>query len=164
MRSLATGLAVLVATGIVAGCDDPTNNRTSRDAQVYVATIRDVLADQPPPPKPDVLPVVYVVGDGETKIPADVQAEVAADLDDDAEIRFADERVEALLEDEQHRPVRDDGVLMVVGALPTEAGPIDVDVEVYRSDADWSRLVLTVARGSSDWTVTSTSVLPVDDS
>ena len=48
--------------------------RVSRDAQVYVATIRDVLADQPPPDDPDVLPVVYVVGVGETTIPADVQA------------------------------------------------------------------------------------------
>lgn len=133
----------------------------SRDAQVYVATIREVLAEQPQP-DPDVLPVVYIVGVGETKIPADVQAEVAVELDDDADIRFADKRDEAVLENEDHVPVRDHGVLIAVGELPPDVDPVNLDVEVYRSDQDSSKVVLTIARGSSRWTVTSSSLLPAD--
>lgn len=153
----------MVALGSVvgAGCDGSGGGEVSRDAQVYVATIREVLAEQPQP-DPDVLPVVYIVGVGETKIPADVQAEVAVELDDDADIRFADKRDEAVLENEDHVPVRDHGVLIAVGELPPDVDPVNLDVEVYRSDQDSSKVVLTIARGSSRWTVTSSSLLPAD--
>ena len=164
MRSRVAGfvLAGALGSGIGAGCDGSGGEAVSRDAQVYVATIRDVLADQPPAEDPDVLPVVYVVGVGEKAIPADVQAEVAVELDDDAEIRFADQRSEAVLEDEDDAPVRDQGVLVAVGELPGEVEPVVLTVEVYRSEADWSKVVLTIARGSSQWTVTSSSVVPTD--
>ena len=166
MRSRVAGfvLAVTLGSGVVAGCDGSNGAAVSRDAQVYVATIRDVLAEQPPPTDPDVLPVVYVVGVGEKAIPADVQAEVAVELDDDADIRFADQRSEAVLEDEEDVPVRDEGVLVAVGELLPDVDPVDVTVEVYRSEADWSKVVLTIARGSSQWTVTSSSVVPTADS
>lgn len=135
----------------------------SRDAQVYLATIRDVLDDQPPPEDPEILPVVYVVAVGEKAIPADVQAEVAAALDEEADIRFADQREEAVLEDEDHLPVRDEGVLVAFGAVAAEREPVDVEVEIYRSEEDWSKVVLTVGRQSSQWIVTSSSVVPVDE-
>jgi hypothetical protein len=161
MRSRVAGLVLVVVLGGVAagGCDGSGDDGASRDAQMYVATIRVVLAEQPPPPQPDVLPVVYVVGVGETKIPADVQADVAVDLDDDADIRFADKRAEAIIEDEAHAPVRDDGVLLAVGDLPADARPMLLEVEVYRSDQDSSKVVFTIGRRSSQWTVTSSSVL-----
>jgi hypothetical protein len=160
MRSRVAGLVLVVVLGGVAagGCDGSGDDGASRDAQMYVATIRVVLAEEPPP-QPDVLPVVYVVGVGETKIPADVQADVAVDLDDDADIRFADKRAEAIIEDEAHAPVRDDGVLLAVGDLPADARPMLLEVEVYRSDQDSSKVVFTIGRRSSQWTVTSSSVL-----
>lgn len=166
MRSSVAGLILAVGLSSVvgAGCDGSGDDEGSRDAQVYVATIRDVLARQPPPDDPDVLPVVYVVAVGETRIPADTQAAVAAKLDEEAEIRFADERSEALLEDQEHMPVRDHGVLVAVGELPAEADPVEMDVEIYRSDEDWSKVVLTIARRSSQWTVTSSSVVPAEES
>jgi hypothetical protein len=152
----------IVGAALGAGCNGSSGDSVSRAAQVYVATIRDVLADEPPAEDPDVLPVVYVVGVGERTIPADVQAEVAAELDDDADIRFADERAEAILEDEDEAPVRDDGVLIAVGELADDVSPVDIVVEVYRSEDDWSKVVLTVARRPSHWTVTSSSVVPVE--
>lgn len=156
--------AVLAATG-AAGCDGSAREQMSRDAQVFVAAIRDVVDDQPPPADPDVLPVVYVIGVGEEEIAADVQAEVAVELKDDIDVRFADERSEAVRANEDHAPVRDEGVLIAMGALPPDRGAeaVDVTVEVYRSDADWSKRVLTVGRRSSQWTVTSTSLLPSGD-
>lgn len=162
-RVAAVFLAVTLGSVAAAGCGGAGDEGASRDADVYIATIRDVLAEQPPPAEPDVRPVVYVVGVGETKIPADVQAEVAAELDDDADIRFADQRSEAMLEKEEHAPVRDHGVLVTVGELAPDSDPVELDVEVYRSEEDWSKVVLTLAGGSSQWTVTSSSVLPVDD-
>ena len=60
---------VLVAAG-VAGCDGSARDEMSRDAQVYVVTIRNVVAEEPPPADPDVLPVVYVIGVGEEDIAA----------------------------------------------------------------------------------------------
>ena len=127
-----------------------------------MATIRDVVADLPPREDPEVVPVVYVVGVGESAIPADVQAEVAAELDGDVDIRFADERSEALLEDEEKVPVRDEGVLIAIGELPEGTYPVDLPVEIYRSEDDWSKVILTLARRSSQWTVTSSSVVPTD--
>jgi hypothetical protein len=163
VRSWAVAVAVLAATSVVAGCDGSTKDEASRDAQVYVATIRDVLAEQPPPPADStVLPVVFVVGVGESKIPADVQAEVAVELDEDADIRFADKRSEALLQDQDHVPVRDKGTLVAVGEVAAEGDPVNVAVEVYRSDDDWSKLVLTIGRRSSHWTVTASTEVPAD--
>jgi hypothetical protein len=144
------------------GCAGADADGASRDAQLYVAAIREVLADQPPPPKPDVLPVVFVVGVGETRIAADVQAEVAVELDDDADISFADSRDEAILVDEEHAPVKHEGVLLAVGELPSEDDDADtalVDVEIYRSQRDSSNVVMTLSRRSSHWDVTSSSVL-----
>jgi hypothetical protein len=153
------GAAVLTALVLV-GCGGPSKDEASRDAQVYVAAVRAVLQEQPMSDPEDELPVVYVVGAGDEKIAAKVQAEVAAALDDDAKIRFADRRSDALLEDEDDQPVRDRGVLMAIGPIAPDKDPVNVEVEVYRSAADSSMRVLTVGMRSSQWTVTSESVVP----
>jgi hypothetical protein len=157
------GAVVLVALA-VAGCDGTKKDESSRDAQVYVATIRDVLAAEPPRDPAAPLPVVFVVGVGEEKIAAGVQADVTKALDEDAEIRFADKREEALLEDQDDVPVRDNGVLVAVGAVPPDVDPVAVHVEIYRSELDSSKVVLTIGTQSSQWTVTSESVLAPEES
>ena len=50
-----------------------------------------------------------------------------------------------------------------LGEVADSGATVEVVVEVYRSDQDWSRRVLTIASGPSQWTVTSSSVLPADD-
>ena len=157
------GAVVLVALAL-AGCDGTTKDEASRDAQVYVATIRVVLAAEPPRDEAAPLPVVYVVGVGEEKIAPSVQADVAQELDKDAEIRFADKREEALLEDQEDVPVRDDGVLVAVGAVPPDVDSVDVHVEIYRSEVDSSKVVLTIGKQSSQWAVTSESVVAPEES
>ena len=101
------------------------------------------------------------VGVGERTIPADVQAEVVGELRD--ETRGALRR--------RARRGAAGGRGARAGARRRGAGgdrraavqtsdPVDVEVEVYRSDEDWSKVVLTIAERSSQWTVTSSSVLP----
>jgi len=148
----------------VAGCDGTKKEESSRDAQVYVAAIRDVLEAEPPREEAAPLPVVYVVGVGEEKIPPSVQADVAQALDKDAEIRFADKREEALLKDREDVPVRDEGVLVAIGVVPPDVDPVEVPVEIYRSEVDSSKVVLTIGMRSSQWTVTSESVVTAVDS
>jgi hypothetical protein len=156
-------VVVAAAAAIGAGCAGSAQGDGARSAEVYVATIRSVLAELPPPAERDVLPVVYVVSVGEQDIRADVQAEVAEDLNDDAEVRFADRRSEAVLEDDENVPVRDDGVLIALGELVGDDDPVEVTVEVYRSETDSSKRVLTIERRSSRWTVTASSVLASGD-
>lgn len=151
-------LSALVVAG--AACNGQ-SDELSREAQVYAATIREVVRHQPPPPDdPEALPVVYVVAVGETTIAADVQAEVASELRDEAEVQFADERDEAVDEDVQGAPVLDDGVLIAVGDLSPDADPVSMEVEVYRSERDVSKAVFNFAPGSSTWSVTTSSLLP----
>jgi hypothetical protein len=153
------GVAVVAA---LASCDGPADDEMSREAQIYLAAVSEVVADHVPTSTDDELPVVYVVPVGASEIDATVQAEVAGELRDLADVRFADERSEAVEEDEDGMPVRDDGTLVAIGEVPTEGEPINVEIEVYRSAEDSSHFVFTFASRSSQWVVTSTSVLPLD--
>ena len=53
-------------------------------------------------------------------------------------------------------------MLLAIGEVTPEVDPVDVQVEIYRSDVDWSKWVLTIGSGSSQWTVTSESSLPLE--
>jgi hypothetical protein len=145
---------------ILAACGDSSEAEMSRPAQIFVATIQQVLADENPAAGTDDLPVVYVEPLGDEEIDATVQADTANELREVADVRFADERSEALDEDEPGMPVRDDGILVAIGDLPDEGDPVDVEVETYRSEDDLSTAVFSFALRSSGWTVTSTSVVP----
>jgi hypothetical protein len=146
--------------GVMVGgsCRGSSDDEMSRSAQIYLAVIEAVLAHEPAAPR-DELPVVYVVPVGESHIPAAVQADLADVLHEEADLRFADQRSEAVLVDEERMPVRDSGVLIAIGEVPESGEPVDVDVEVYRSVDDSSTSAFTFARRSSQWTVTSSSVL-----
>ena len=155
---------VLVFVAIAASCDGPVDDEISREAQIYLAAVGEVVAEQAPPTSDDdELPVVYVAPVGESDIDATVQAEVAGELREQADVRFADDRSEAILEDEDGMPVRDEGTLIAIGEVPDAGDPIDVEVEVYRSAEDSSKMVFTFAARSSRWAVTSTSVLGPDE-
>lgn len=163
MTSRPWALAGAAVVTFGASCDDPTDDEMSREAQIYLATVSEVIAEQVPVSADDELPVVYVVSVGESDIDAPVQAEVAGELREQADVRFADERSEAVEEDEEGMPVRDEGMLVAIGEVPAEGQPIDVEVEVYRSAEDSSHFVLTLVPESSQWAVTSTSLLPPEE-
>jgi hypothetical protein len=154
---------VAIAMLLASSCDDSSDSEMSRPTQVYVAVL-DAALDQVATPPGDELPVVYVMPVGETAIDASVQAEVADAFHERADVRFADERSEAIVDDEEELPVRDEGVFVGIGDVAESGEPIEVEVEVYRSVDDSSRWVLTLARRSSRWTVTASSIVAVDES
>ncbi len=160
MTAKSWALAVAVTAVTMAGCGSSSDAEDARPEEVIVATIERVLADESPSTEPDDLPVVYVVPLGENEIEATVQAEVAGELRHVADVRFADDRDQALDEDDPGKPVLDDGVLVAIGDVAERGNPVEVEVEIYHSEDDWSSLLFTVSRRSSHWTVTSTSVVP----
>lgn len=154
------GVLAGVSLSVVTACGDSSEAELSREAQILVATIEEVLAERNPAAGTDELPVVYVEPLGDEDIGATVQADTASEMREIADVRFADERSEALDEDEPGMPVRDDGILVAIGPVPEEGDPVDVEVEIYRSEDDWSTALFSFAVRSSAWTVTSTSVVP----
>lgn len=150
-------VATLVAAIAVASCteDDDTG---ARQVAVLVAAIREVVADVPSADIDPPLPVVYLVGAGEVEFAATVQADVAEDLQDEVDVRFADDRDEAIDLDAADAPVRDDGVLLMVEEIPDDGDTIEVSIEVYRSDRDQpGTVVFSMTEDDERWSVTATS-------
>jgi hypothetical protein len=119
--------------------------------------VREVADDVPV--EGDALPVVFVLGiDGTIGI--EVQAGVAAALVDEVDVRFADERVEAIDETTDDLAVREGGVLVVVEEIPPEGRTFDLEVDRYTAADDRERLVVSFQWRSEHWTITSTTVVP----
>lgn len=140
------------------GCSESTPAEgNARDAAVVEQVVRSVVATVPV--DDEAIPVAYVLGaDGTMAI--EVQAAVAAALVDEVDVRFADERSQAIDDSTDALAVRDDGVLVVVGTIPAQGRVIDVEAERYLSADDYDRLVLSLRFSDPDWAVTSTSVAP----
>lgn len=154
--------AVLVAaTGLLA-CDRDEKSQ-SPIAQVLTAIVRDAAGDLPPDEDPDALPVVYVISGTDEALPATAQAAVANALNGEIDVRFADTRDEALDDSEPGVPVRDGGALVAVGNLrdyfeDENVHRVDIAIEVYRTETQFSLRTLTFAASRDVWSVTSTSV------
>jgi hypothetical protein len=79
------------------------------------------------------LPVIYIASaDGDT-IDVGVQAEVAESTVDIATVRFTDDKGDAFDGDLDDQPVREDGVMLLVGPMPDAEPEMLVDVTRYSS-------------------------------
>ena len=146
---LAAGVGVLAAG---CGSDDPDDPPESVSIDAVLTALVDwaVGSNGTPTTTEDEPPVVYITASNGDTIDAAVQASVVAATTDDATVRFADDRSEAIDDTTEDEHVHDDGVLLVVGELPAEAQPTrvpmsDVIVERYRTIDDASVFVVTVA-------------------
>ncbi|CAN5827216.1 hypothetical protein BH24ACT5_BH24ACT5_25410 [soil metagenome] len=160
MRVRAVPSIAMVAGMLVVGavaCDDPSSEHGTRESRVLMSVIREVATTATT--DPESTPVVYVVSVAENGVAATVQAEVAAELKDDIDLRFADERAEAVEEDVDGQPVPNDGVLLLVGDIPVDGSVIDVPIEIYHSETDRSKASFTFTEADDDWSVTATSLL-----
>lgn len=165
----AAAFTVLLAATLI-GCgddDDPDADDVDGEgvhaAEVLSTAIRDVVARSPvDPEREDEKPVVFVVGVGENGIAAGVQADVATGLRDEIDVRFADTRDEAIDGGAEDAPVVDDGLLLLVSAIPEEGDQINVAIERYRSESDRSKAVFMLAMRGEEWAVTATSLVALE--
>jgi hypothetical protein len=94
------------------------------------------------------LPVIFVVpGDGAT-IDVGVQADVASAMVDTATVRFADDIGDAFESDVEGEPVRDDGVMLLVGPIPEPRRTISVEVDRYQTVDEWEPLQMEITADS----------------
>lgn len=114
---IAVALLAIFALGLV-GCGRATPTTVDRrdDVAVYVAVLRSV-AELPTTPATVRRRVFVEPLDKATQLPLDVQAAVVADLKDVADLRFIDERQEAIDDKLPGWPVRDGGVLIALGSM-----------------------------------------------
>jgi hypothetical protein len=146
-------VTLLVATmAVIASCGDDDSEPRAYDAEVYTAVIQSLAPDPPGTPVAELDQTVFVgpIHD-EVDISLGVQASVVEDLDEFATIRFVDDKEEAIGSDETE-PVKDDGVLVLLGTVPPGRSATVRAVRYVDAD-DVDRYRVTV-RGSDDvWDV-----------
>lgn len=131
--SIVSGAALLLAA---CGSDDAADDREVGAADVYTAVVRWELGEHPPTTNEageEELPVIYLASSGGGTVDVGVQADVVEATNDEAVVRFADDGSEAIDADEPGEPVKDDGVMFIVGAMEDGETTIDIVVDRYRS-------------------------------
>ncbi len=133
---MAALLAVFAIAACDSGADEPSDVVGSADA--ITAAVAWQAGEQEPIVDDDgesQLPVVFVVADDGATIDVGVQADVAADTVDWATVRFADDIADTFDPDIEGEPVRDDGVLLLIGPMPEPARSVELQLVRY-SDID----------------------------
>jgi hypothetical protein len=167
---LRLAVAAVITVAPLAACD----NDDAADGVVGPAdAIRAIVAWQADEQEPVLddggeagLPVIFVVaGDGAT-IDVGVQAEVASAMVDTATVRFADDAEDAFDPDVEGEPVRDSGVMLLVGPIPEARRTISVEVDRYQTVDDWEALQMEITAdarptGTDDESVSVASVTAV---
>ncbi len=130
------GAAALLGVLALTACD--TNDDAATDvvepADAIIAAVAWQADEQEPVIDDDgepVLPVIFVVASEGTTIDVGVQADVAGATVDWATVRFADDAADTFDPDLDSEPVRDDGVMLLVGPIPDPARAIELDVVRY---------------------------------
>jgi hypothetical protein len=161
IRSAKGWPALALAVGMVVastGCDDGSGASTATPevaaSGAFIAVIDWEVSEYEPMVNEDgdvELPVVYVAPAGGGTIDVGIQAAVVEATVETAIVRFADEAGEALDSDVEGEPVKDDGVLLIVGDMPEPSRTIELGVVRYQSVDDDSILTVTIrAVGDGD--------------
>ena len=102
-----------------------------------------------------------MVSESGQAINSQVQASVVADLadrKDEVTVRFAYVRDDALDIDLEGQPVKDDGVLLLVGDVDERPPPVDLDIDVYRNIDDDVAYSMKIHRSGDEITATAQTV------
>jgi hypothetical protein len=144
-------LAAVVALGTIAGCggDDDDAPPAQPDASAYAAALRPFL----PPGDPEDQPNVFVAPFEET-LALEEQVAIIELVGDDYDLKFVDDAATAVDAEAVGRPVRDDGLLIVLGTIAPEP-PYVVRVEDYRNEDDVSAQLVTLVWLTDHWAVAS---------
>jgi hypothetical protein len=146
-------MAVTLAAG---SCGSGGPSEHEREANVYAAVIRALAPDGSADlgaETEELERVVYAGSlDEENAIALEVQAGVVEMLEDFATIRFVDEKAEAVDETEDGEPVLEDGVLVLLGAVPAGRSP-SVDAERYVDLDNDEQFQVSLERSNDKWSI-----------
>lgn len=158
---------VCVSFGATSCSSASTADHTVSTADAYSAAIRWYLDSVDTPTPADTVGtaptgpvVVYVAPASGKAINSQAQASVVremSDMTDVVTVRFADARDDALQIDVEAMPVKDDGVLLLVGEVPNSTAPVAVKVAVYHDATDTHTFVMTVTESGDSFVATSVS-------
>jgi hypothetical protein len=170
VRVLRLAVATVATVASLAACGDDDSAPGvvgSADAITAIVTwqadVQEPVLDDNGEPR---LPVIFVVAGEGTTIDVGVQADVAAATVDTATVRFADDADDAFDPDIAGEPVRDDGVMLLVGPIPEPRPTITVDVDRYHTVDEWEPLQVEITAdsgpvGTGGETVSTASVTAV---
>jgi hypothetical protein len=155
-------LAVLLLVA-VAGCSSDDSPKaelgpTEWKASVYETVLRDVALGPAHRSMPETeKPVLYLATADGSGIGVEVQALVAKATKDEADLQFADDVNDIVLDDEPGSPVKDDGLLVTVSPLPDQSDHVELTVRLYFSEFDDTTVEVTMNWVSTHWTVDTAS-------
>lgn len=158
-RRLAVALG---AAAMLVGCSiDKPGPDDARTGEVYAMVVRwyvDDVTDIAPTDTvaADDLLTVFIEprGDG-ARIDLQVQADLIAELDGIADVRFIDARDEAIDKgsDDGEPVVRDGGILLRLDPVPEDGEQIEVDVERWIDDDTFETLRFGLVERSGTWRI-----------
>ncbi len=119
------------------------------DASAYAAALAPFM----PVADPEEQPNVFVAPFEET-LALEEQVAIIELLGEGYDVKFVDDPATAVDTDAVGRPVRDDGLLIVLGTIPPEP-PYVVRVEEYRRQDDVSAQLVTLVWRTDHWDVAS---------
>lgn len=156
-RTSALRLAILFAlAGVLSGCANNTKvDNTPRNAAIYRSVIADAV-DRSGVNLDDSedLPVVFIEAFDQNGIALEVQVEVVNGFIEQYEIRFIDDRDEAMAVDLAGLPVRTNSLLIGLGPIVLD-GTVNVRTELYLSADDVSAYRYTLTGSNDRWVTVS---------
>ncbi|MGK0276204.1 MAG: hypothetical protein ACI9N0_002592 [Ilumatobacter sp.] len=162
-RGLLRVTAAAVAVFALVGCaSDPEPERaTVTPSNAYTAIVRWEIARTEPVIDADgnaEPPVIYVAASSGGTVDVRVQADVVANIDDAAVIRFADDARDARDEKLDNEPVKDNGVMILIDDFEPDQVKVDARIVRYRSIDDHTTWILEVATTRENIAVTSATL------
>ena len=152
---------VLLATVavVLTACTSGGSNTSDRPAAIYSAVIREVLADTSHPKISSDTNVFVVAAHERSPITLEVQADIVRELHKLATIRFVDHRVEAIDDSNPNRPVKNNGLLITLGKIPSAANTVTVNAGRYLNATNTIAYRVTLKRTKTQWKpIATTSV------
>ena len=126
-------------------------------ASVYESVLRNVALPEAHGSMPESeKPIVFLATADGSGIGLEVQTIIARDLKDEADLRIEDDVDAVVLDDQDGKPVRDDGLLVTVSPLPDDQpNRVELTVVLYFNEFDESTIDVAMSRNSTEWTITT---------
>jgi hypothetical protein len=142
----ALGVGILALIGCDGGDAGPPPP-TVEPSDAVIAVIEwqvdelDPVLDESGAPK---LPLIYVASLGGGTIDVGIQAAAAESTSEIAIVRFADDRSDAVDSESDGMPVKEEGIMLLIGEIPEPARTVELIVARYRSVDDEETMVVEI--------------------